>query len=81
MEYTNEKLIGKTILTSKGNTIGTIHKLIKEFDSGRIVSVLVIPSKKLIHKNYSLTKNGEILFPFSSLSAVKDAFIFEEFVK
>jgi sporulation protein YlmC with PRC-barrel domain len=81
MEHTNEKLIGKTILNSKGKTVGKIHELIKEYDSGRIVSVLVIPSKKFIHKKYSLTKNGEILFPFSSLSAVKDVFIIEDFVK
>jgi len=81
MEHTNEKLIGKTILNSKGNTVGTIHELIKDYDSGRIVSVLIIPSKELNLKNYSLTKNGEILFPFSSLSAVKDAFIIDGFVK
>jgi len=81
MKHTNEILNGKTVLNTKGNIIGKIHVTIKDSDSGEIVSVLVIPSKELIHKNYSLTKNGEILFPFSSLSSVKDAFIIEEFVK
>ncbi|MFA5102976.1 MAG: PRC-barrel domain-containing protein [Candidatus Thermoplasmatota archaeon] len=78
MEQTNDPVIGKTILNSKGTIIGMIHGSIKDGDSGKIVSVLLVPSKKLHLKNYSLTKNGEIVVPFSSLSTVKDAFIIEE---
>ena len=78
MEKTNDPLIGKIMLNSKGTIIGKIHESIKDGDSGKIVSVLIVPSKELHLKKYSLTKNGEIVVSFSLLSTVKDAFIIEE---
>jgi len=81
MEHTNEILIGKTVLNTKGNIIGKIHESIKDSDSGQIISVLILPSKELNLQNYSLTEHGEIVFPFSSLSSVKDVFIIEELIK
>ena len=78
MENTNEKLIGKTILNSKGNIIGRIQESIKDSDSGEIISVLITPAKEINLKNYTITEHGEIVFPFSSLSLVKDILIIEE---
>ena len=81
MKHINEIVIGKTVLNVKGNVIGMIHQVVKDGYSGKIVSVLIEPSKKLNLQKYSLTKNGEIVFPFSWLSTVKDALIIEEPVR
>ena len=78
MENINEKLIGKTVLNAKGNIIGRIQESIKDSVSGEIISVLITPSKELNLKKYIVTEHGEIVFPFSSLSSVKDIFIIEE---
>ena len=78
MKPTNETPIGTTVLNAKGSIIGMIHQVVKDNDSGKIVSVLIMPSKGLNLHKYSLTKNGEIVFPFSWLSSVKDALIIEE---
>lgn len=78
MEKTNNIVIGKNVLNTKGNIIGMIQRSIQDNLSGEIVSVLIIPSKELDLKKYSLTEKGEIIFPFSSLSSVKDIFIIEE---
>ena len=81
MEKINDLLIGKTVLDAKGNIIGKIHESIKDSVSGQILSVLITPSKKLKLQNYTLTEQGDIVFPISSLSSVKDIIIFEDTVK
>lgn len=81
MDITNESLMGKAVLNKKGDVIGSIQGSIKDDISGEITSVLVKPYEGLDLTNYSLTEHGEILFPFSSLSSVKNIFIIEELIK
>lgn len=81
MEETPNALIGKTVLNAKGTIVGIIGKSIKDATSGEIVSVLIKPSKEANLKNYSVTDLGEIIFPFASLSSVKDVVIIEEPLK
>ena len=78
MIHTNEIVVGKTVFNAKGDAIGLIHQFVKDSYSGKIISVLIVPSKKLNLQNYSLTKNGEIVFPVSWFSTVKNAIIIEE---
>lgn len=81
MENTNEILIGKTVLNAKGIIIGRIQESIKDYTSGEIKSVIIRPSKELNLQNYMLTEHGDIVFPFSLLSSVKDVVVIEESVK
>ena len=81
MENTNELLIGKAVLNTKGAIIGNIEESIKDGDSGEIVSVLIKPSEDLKTQNYTLTEKGKIIFPYSSLSFVKDIIIIEDPIK
>ena len=78
MENINDILVGKTVLNSKGNIIGRIQESIKDSISGEIISVLILPTKELNLGKYTLTERGEIVFPFSRLSSVKDIIIVEE---
>ncbi|MBN1860638.1 MAG: PRC-barrel domain-containing protein [Candidatus Thermoplasmatota archaeon] len=81
MENINEALVGKTVLNSKGNIIGRIQESIKDNISGEIISVLILPAKELNLEKYTLTERGEIVFPFSRLSLVKDIIVIEEPLK
>ncbi|KYK21118.1 hypothetical protein AYK25_03845 [Thermoplasmatales archaeon SM1-50] len=78
MEEASNSLIGKTVLNTKGTIIGIIEKSIKDAVSGEIVSVLIKPSKETNLQKYTVTELGEIIFPFASLSSVKDVVIIEE---
>ena len=78
MEKSNDLLIGKTVLNAKGVIIGVIKESIKDSVSGQIMSVLIKPSKEVNLQKYVLTDHGEIIFPFSSLSSVKNIIIAEE---
>jgi sporulation protein YlmC with PRC-barrel domain len=78
MENANDVLIGKTVLNAKGVIIGRIMESIKDGISGEITSVLIQPSKEVNLQKYTLTNRGEIIFPFSSLSSVKDIIVIEE---
>jgi sporulation protein YlmC with PRC-barrel domain len=78
MENTNVVLIGKTVLNAKGVIIGRILESISDSISGDIISVLIEPSKEVNLQSYSLTDHGQIIFPFSRLSCVKDIVIIEE---
>jgi sporulation protein YlmC with PRC-barrel domain len=78
MENANDVLIGKMVLNAKGIIIGKVQKSIKDSISGEVTSVLITPSKEVDLQKYTVTDHGEIIFPFSSLSAVKDIIVIEE---
>jgi len=81
MEKPKDEFIGKTVLNAKGIIIGVIQKSMRDGLSKEITSVIVKPSKEVDVQKYTLTDCGEIIFPFSSLSSVKDIIIIEEPLK
>jgi sporulation protein YlmC with PRC-barrel domain len=81
MQELPNALIGKTVLNAKGTIVGIIGKTITDASSGEVVSVLIKPSKEANLHNFSLTDLGEIIFPFASLSSVKDVVIIDEPLK
>jgi sporulation protein YlmC with PRC-barrel domain len=78
MGNVSDILIGKTVLNAKGVIIGKVQESIKDSISGEVTSVLIKPSKEVDLQKYTVTAHGEIIFPFSSLSAVKDIIVIEE---
>jgi len=78
MENASDILIGKTVLNAKGVIIGKVQESIKDSVSGEVTSVLIKPSKEVDIQKYTVTDRGEIIFPFSSLSSVKDIIVIEE---
>jgi sporulation protein YlmC with PRC-barrel domain len=78
MGNVSDILIGKTVLNAKGVIIGKVQESIKDSISGEVTSVLIKPSKEVDLQKYTVTDRGEIIFPFSSLSSVKDIIVIEE---
>jgi sporulation protein YlmC with PRC-barrel domain len=78
MENTDNVLIGKTVLDTKGIIIGVIQQSIKDEMSGDVVSVLIKPAEAINLQRYTVTNTGQIIFPFSALSSVKDVIIVDE---
>ena len=81
MQLPIDNLIGKTVLNTKGIIIGKISESITDNISGEITSVLIKPSQRVDLHGFTLSDHGDIIFPFSSLSCVKDIIIIEETLK
>ena len=81
LELPIDNLIGKTVHNAKGIIIGKILESITDNISGEITSVLIKPSQKVDLHGFTLSDHGDIIFPFSSLSCVKDIIIIEETLK
>jgi sporulation protein YlmC with PRC-barrel domain len=74
----NDDFIGKKVINTKGFIIGVVQRSVRDTTSGEIISILVKPTKETDVQKYILTDGGEIIFPFSAISSVKDIVIFEE---
>jgi sporulation protein YlmC with PRC-barrel domain len=81
MGKVSDEITGRAVLNAKGVLIGVIQTSIKDEVSGEIISVLIKPSKDVDLQKFSVTERGEIIFPFTSLSSVKDIIILEEPLK
>jgi sporulation protein YlmC with PRC-barrel domain len=81
MELPRNNLIGKTVLNAKGIIIGKILESITDSISGEITSVLIKPSQEVNLNGFTLSDRGDIIFPFTSLSCVKDIIVIEETLK
>jgi sporulation protein YlmC with PRC-barrel domain len=78
MEDTSEIFVGKTVFNTKGVIIGRVLESIKDSISGEVTSVKIQPSKEADLQKYTVTDRGEILFPCSMLSFIKDIIVVEE---
>ena len=78
MEISEDELIGKSVMSGKGFLIGVIKESVLDDTSGETTSVLVEPSKEVVSRKYKFNEQGDIIFPFNSLVAVKDVIIVEE---
>jgi sporulation protein YlmC with PRC-barrel domain len=81
MELPITDLIGKTVRNAKGIIIGKISESITDAISGEITSILIKPSQEMNLNGFTLSDSGDIIFPLSSLSCVKDIIIIEEALK
>ena len=77
METSEDKLIGKTVMSGEGCIIGIIKDSLVDNHTGESTSILVKPSKEIDPQSYKLNEQGDIIFPFDSVSAVKDIVIIE----
>jgi sporulation protein YlmC with PRC-barrel domain len=78
MELFREKLIGKTVLSEEGITIGIIKKCLIEGSTKISGSILISPSKEIEVQDYKSNTEGEIIIPLSRIKPIKDVLIFEK---
>lgn len=78
METSEDKLIGKIVMSGDGSVIGIIKDSLVDKHTGESTSILVKPSKEIDPKSYKLNEQGDIIFPFDSVTPVKDIVIIEK---
>lgn len=78
MEQIKNDLIGKTVMSEIGASIGVIKKSMVDSDSGKISSVLIDPSQEINPEKFRLNEQGDIILPYQDIFPVQDALVFEE---
>jgi sporulation protein YlmC with PRC-barrel domain len=78
MELSEDELIGKTIMSEKGFSIGVIKKFLKESKAGDSETILVSPSKEIDIIDYKTNTQGDIIIPLDSITPIKDVVILEK---
>lgn len=77
MEISEDKLVGKSVMSREGFLIGVIKDSVKDEVTGETKALLVDPSGEIELQLYDIDDKGNIVFPFDSLAYVKDAAILE----
>ena len=78
MRDSSDNLIGKKVMNKVGVLIGTVKDSLKDDQTGKPITLLVEPSTEFIKKIYKIDEKGNILFPFDTVTTVKNAVIVEE---
>jgi sporulation protein YlmC with PRC-barrel domain len=78
MDFLEEELIGKTVLSEKGIPIGVIKKCLIEINAEDSRSIIVSPSKEVEIRDYKSNTGGDIIIPLSRITPIKDVLIFEK---
>ena len=78
MDLSEDKLIGKTVLSGKGISIGVIKKCFMGSNTKDSGSILVSPSKEIDILDYKTNTQGDIIIPLSSITPIKDVVILEK---
>lgn len=78
MEILEDRLIGRTVMSAEGCVIGIIKDSSVDNHTGESTSILVKPSKEIDTQSYKLNEQGDIIFPFDSITAVKNIVIIEK---
>jgi sporulation protein YlmC with PRC-barrel domain len=78
MNDSGDNLIGKKVMNKVGMLIGTVKDSLKDTQTGEPITLLVEPSSENVNKIYELDEKGNIVFPFNTVSTVKNAVIVEE---
>jgi sporulation protein YlmC with PRC-barrel domain len=77
MELSEKKLIGKTVMSKKGFSIGVIKKFLMESNAEDSGSILIRPSKDINILDYKTNTQGDIVIPISSITPIKNVVILE----
>lgn len=71
------QLRGMNVLTDRGLQIGRLHDILVDEESGRILSLVVKPSKEAVEA-LPKDESGNALLPFSSVMAMRDYIVINE---
>jgi sporulation protein YlmC with PRC-barrel domain len=77
MEISEDDLIGKPVMNTKGFLIGRIKQCVKDKTTGKDTFLLVEPAHRINLRIYTLDDQGNIVFPIEDLARVKNTLILE----
>lgn len=75
MKITENELRGKTVMSEEGLYLGILRNSTVDERTGTLVDVLIEPSDDVDPRLYHLDKQGNLVFPFTSIKSVKDVVI------
>jgi sporulation protein YlmC with PRC-barrel domain len=78
MKLTENKLIGKTVMSKKGLSIGIIKECLINEKNVESESILVSPSEEIQLFDYKINSQGDIIIPMNDIIQIKDVVILEE---
>ncbi len=75
----SRRLIGKSVISKTGKKLGVVSDLVFEIRTGELIHfVLDKPSIHVENMNLEKSKHGDLLVPFSAVSATEDFVIINE---
>ena len=77
MELSEDELIGKTVMSKKGSSIGVIKKCLMKNNAEGLGAILITPSKDINILDYKTNTHGDIVIPLSSVTPIKNVVILE----
>ena len=75
MKITESELRGKTVMSEEGLYLGILRNSTVDEKTGELINLLIEPSDDVDPRLYHLDKQGNLVFPFSSIKSVKDVVI------
>jgi len=69
------ELRGKTVMTEDGQILGVLEDFIMETKTGRIQSLLVVPSEGVEKRLFKTDPEGRLILSFRSMKAVRDVIV------
>ena len=76
-EILAENLSGKAVMGSDGAEIGMLYNITMDFDSGRLVNLVIDPDETCERGDFETDANGRLLVPVNRVQAVKDHMIIQ----
>jgi sporulation protein YlmC with PRC-barrel domain len=75
----SKQIIGKTIVSKTGKRFGEVGDVLFETKSGELIHLLLVNPTTYIEKlELEKDKSGQILIPFSSVTAIGDFIVISE---
>ena len=71
-------LIGRSIISSEGISIGIVQDAYLDQKTGEPVSLLIEPTSDINQKIYQKDELGKIVIPYDGVSKVRNILIFEK---
>lgn len=74
-----KNLVGKKVVSKEGKTFGTVGDIVFETSSGELIHIVVDnASSYLKKKELEKNKEGDLLIPFSAVTAIGDFLVVAE---
>jgi sporulation protein YlmC with PRC-barrel domain len=76
-EILAENLSGKAVMGSDGAELGMLYNITMDFDSGRLVNLVIDPDESYERAEFDTDPKGRLLIPVNRVQAVKDHMIIQ----
>jgi sporulation protein YlmC with PRC-barrel domain len=65
----------KVVMSDEGAMLGTLKNITAETTDGRLIDIIVEPSKEIDPRLYPQNNDGMLIFPFANIKSIKDVMV------